>query len=405
MFIKREQYLAKLRQLKDKNLIKVITGIRRSGKSTIFELFQNELRNSGISQDRIQSLNFESVELASESYQSIYAKITSSLVADQTNYIFLDEIQMLPEFERLIDGLFILKNVDLYVTGSNAYLLSGELATLLTGRYFPIHVLPLSFAEYSEFFAGNDNAKLFARYLSSTTFPEALNLSADAPELVSEYVETVYQNIVSKDIFVRYDVRDDANFERVFRFILGNIGSFVSTKSIADALNVGKKATETTTSHNTVARYLGYFVESYLLYKADRYDIKGKELLKTQDKYYVVDLGLRLALLGEQKDVDLGHKLENIVYLELVRRYGTSIYVGKHKDQEVDFVVNLQEGGRLYFQVAWTVHDSQTLKRELKPLESIKDNYQKFVITTDPDNSLYEGIQKLNVVDWLLSSK
>lgn len=405
MLIKREQYLAKLRQLKDKNLVKVVTGIRRSGKSTIFELFQNELRDLGISQDRIQSFNFESVELAGENYQSIYAKIANSLVADQTNYIFLDEVQILPEFERLIDGLFILKNVDLYVTGSNAYLLSGELATLLTGRYFLIHILPLSFAEYSEFYADRDNGKLFAQYLSSTAFPEALNLSTDAPELVNEYVKTVYQNIVSKDIFVRYDVRDDANFERVFRFILGNIGSFVSTKSIADALNVGKKATETTISHNTVARYLGYFVESYLLYKADRYDIKGKELLKTQNKYYVVDLGLRLALLGEQKDVDLGHKLENIVYLELVRRYGTSIYVGKHNDQEVDFVVNLPEGGRFYYQVAWTVHDSQTLKRELKPLESIKDNYQKFVITTDPDNSVYEGIQKLNVADWLLDSK
>lgn len=405
MLIKREQYLAKLRQLKDKNLIKVVTGIRRSGKSTIFELFQNELRSSGISRDRIQSLNFESVELASESYQSIYNKIINSLVAAQINYIFLDEVQMLPEFERLIDGLFILKNVDLYVAGSNACLLSGELATLLTGRYFPIHVLPLSFAEYSKFFVGSDNTKLFAQYLSSTTFPEALSLSADAPELVSEYVETVYQNIVNKDIFVRHDVRDDTNFERVFRFILGSIGSFVSTKSIADALNVGKKATEKTISHNTIARYLGYFVESYLLYKASRYDIKGKELLKTQDKYYVVDLGLRSALLGEQKDVDLGHKLENIVYLELVRRYGTSIYVGKHNDQEVDFVVNLPGGDRLYHQVAWTVHDSQTLKRELKPLESIKDNYQKFIITTDPDNSIYEGIEKLNAADWLLDPK
>jgi predicted AAA+ superfamily ATPase len=405
MLINRNNYTSRLKKLRDKNLIKVITGVRRSGKSTLFQLFQNELLGSGVDKPQIQAYNFEDPEVNKiTDWRAVYDLIKSKLVIGKQNYIFLDEIQTLPEWEKLADGLFINDNVDLYVTGSNAFLLSGELATLLSGRYITTNVLPLSFAEYAEAFPTENKDRLFGRFLVSSAMPETLDLMQDSPDLVDDYLRDVYTSIVQKDIKNRYEIRDMANFEKVIKFMLDNVGNFVTAKSIADSLNANNKTHQTAISHKTIDKYLSYLTAAYLLYKVDRYDIKGKQLLKTQDKYYAVDLGFRNALLGQETDLDLGHKLENLVFLELRRRYNGQILVGRTDNKEVDFVV--QDGvNRFYYQVALTVKDSQTLARELEPLQKIRDNYQKFLITTDYDNSVFEGIRKTNVIDWLLGSE
>jgi predicted AAA+ superfamily ATPase len=402
MLIRREPYLKTLRQLRDKNLIKVITGLRRVGKSTLLQLFEEELRDDGVPDSRILSYNFEDpIHRDKLDWGKLYDEIAARLDENAMNYVFLDEVQSVPSFERLVDGLFIKKNVDLYVTGSNAFLLSGELATLLSGRYISINLLPLSFREYGELFSTLGRSELFNQYLGNSTMPEAASLLIDAPDLVNKYLRDIYETVINKDVKLRHEIRDMANFERVTRFILDNIGSFVSAKSIADALNIGNRTHQKDISHNTIDKYLRYLTESFFLYKANRYDIKGKNLLKTQDKYYATDLGFRTALVGGLAKSDLGHKLENLVYLELRRRNEGEIWVGKNGDQEVDFVVQNPAGEREYYQVAWTAHDQTTLERELLPLQKTRDNYQKFLITTDPDNSIYIGIRKINVVDWL----
>lgn len=405
MIIKRDQYLTKLRQLKDTNLIKVITGIRRSGKSTLLEIFKNELLDSGVSEHRIVFINFEerkNIDLID--WKKLHDEIEGRLVNNEMNYIFLDEVQKVQNFEEMVDSLFVKKNVDLYITGSNAFLLSGELATLLSGRYISTNILPLSFSEYIQAFPEKNQDELFRQYLNGTSFPEAIDLLKTAPNLVNDYLKDLYETVVKKDIFSRYNIREQNNFESVLKFMVDNIGNMVSAKSIADALNIGNKNHEEDINHNTVQRYLQYLCESYILYKADRYDIKGKKLLKTQDKYYTVDLGFRNFLLGNKADTDLGHRLENIVYLELRRRNRGDIFVGKKDENEIDFVVQNVSGEREYYQVAYTVHNSETLKREIEPLQKIKDNYQKFIISTDYDNSIYEGIRKINVIDWLLKN-
>jgi predicted AAA+ superfamily ATPase len=395
--------LDRLKRLKDKNLIKVITGVRRSGKSTLLQLFQAELLHYGVAQQQIIFLNFEERQnLELTDWVRVHDEIERRMVKNQMNYIFLDEVQMVNDFERMVDSLFVKPNADLYVTGSNAFLLSGELATLLSGRYISANMLPLSFAEYTEAFPEISHDELFRKYLASSALPEAVGLEKDAPNLINNYIKDIYDTLVNKDIKNRYQIRDMANFERVTRFILDNIGNMVSAKSIADTLNAGHKAHQKDISHNTVDNYLQYLTEAYLLYKADRYDIKGKQLLRTQDKYYVVDMGFRNVLVGNNPDTDLGHKLENLVYLELRRREAWNIYVGKNDTSEIDFVVEKPSGEREYYQVAYTTHSSETLRRELEPLQKIKDNYQKFIISTDFDNSVYDGIRKINVVDWLL---
>jgi predicted AAA+ superfamily ATPase len=403
MIIQREEYLERLRKLRDKNLIKVVTGVRRSGKSTLLQLFQEELLASGVPKSRIISINFEERKnLALTDWVKLHDEIEAKLTDGQMNYIFLDEVQMVKDFERMVDSLFVKPNTDLYITGSNAFLLSGDLATLLSGRYLSTNILPLSFAEYVEAFPETNRDELFRKYLMSSAFPEAVGLEKDAPDLINSYIKDIYETVINKDIKNRYQIRDMANFERVVRFALDNIGNMVSAKSIADVLNAGNKTHEKDISHNTIDNYLRYLTEAYLLYKADRYDIKGKKLLKTQDKYYVVDMGFRNVLVGDNPESDLGHKLENLVYLELRRRGGWHIFVGKNDETEVDFVVGKAGGEREYYQVAYTTHSSDTLKRELEPLQKIRDNYQKFIISTDFDNSVYDGIRKVNVVDWLL---
>ncbi len=394
-----------LRQLKDRNLIKVITGLRRVGKSTLLQLFQEELRDSGVKEQCVIAYNFEDPAYRDKlDWGKLYDEISEQLDDNSMNYVFLDEVQTVPLFERLVDGLFIKKNVDLYITGSNAFLLSGELATLLSGRYISINILPLSFVEYAELFPAMPKAELFGKYLGASTMPEAASLSIDAPDLVNKYLGDIFDTVVNKDIKDRYEIRDMTNFGRVTRFALDNVGSIVSAHSIARVLDANVADSGAMISHKTVSNYLSYLTESFFLYKADRYDIKGKKLLLTQDKYYATDLGFRTVLVSGRVDADLGHKLENIVYLELRRRNIGDIWIGKHDEAEVDFVVQNPAGERAYYQVAWTAHSASTLERELYSLHRVRDNFPKYLITTDPGSAIIDGIRRVNVVDWLLET-
>ncbi|GHU08294.1 ATPase [Alphaproteobacteria bacterium] len=406
MIIKRREYLERLWRLKDKNLIKVITGVRRAGKSTLLQLFQGELLENGVEQEQIIDINFEMRENDDlTDWKKLHDEITSKMIEGKTAYIFLDEIQMVDKFERVVDSLYARKNTDIYITGSNAFLLSGELATLLSARYITTNVLPLSFSEYAQNFPDENKDRLFERFMVGSAMPETLDLGIDSPNLIDDYLREVYKTVVKKDIKNRFEIRDTGSFNRVVNFLFDSIGNTVSSKSIADALNAGNRNSKQNISHKTVANYLEYLTNSYLFYKVDRYDIKGKKLLKTQDKYYAVDLGFRQALLGQKPDIDLGHKLENLVFLELRRRNNGDILIGKKDENEVDFVVQNSAGNRAYYQVALTTKDKNTLERELKPLQSIRDNYQKFIISTDFDNSVYDGVRKVNVVDWLLGKE
>lgn len=399
--ILRETYLKKLRQLKDQNIIKVITGIRRSGKSTLMEAFKNELITQGISKKNIIFLNFEEREnLHLTNWTTLYDEIIKSVNPNEKHYIFLDEVQMVNDFEKLINSLFTKKYLDLYVTGSNAYLLSSELATLLTGRYIAINVHPYSFKEYTLAFSEDKNTdRLFRQYMNSSSFPEAVTLSQKNDNLVNDYLQSIYDTVVIKDIAQRYKLRNVHNLHRIISFIFDSVGSFLSPTNIASELS---KNSKTKISHNTVIKYLDFLINSYVLYPAPRYDIKGKELLTTNEKYYVVDLGLRNITGSNKYDTDLGHKLENVVYFELLRR-GGKVFVGKNNDKEIDFVVQNPNNKREYYQVAFTVNDEKTLKREISAFSNIKDNYPKFLLTLDFDNTNIDGIQKLNVIDWSLN--
>ena len=398
--IPREIYLSKLRQLKDRNLIKVITGIRRSGKSTLLEAFKNELISSSVPPENIIFLNFEEREnLNFTDWTELYDKIVKAVNTGNKYYIFLDEVQLINDFEKLVNSLFAKKNIDLYITGSNAYLLSSELATLLTGRYIAINIQPYSFKEYT--LANKDKKNtdyLFRIYLNESSFPEAVNLAKTNKDLVNDYLQSIYDTVVIKDIAQRYKLRNIHNLHRVISFLFNSIGSYVSPTNIARELNKNSKKH---ISHNTIIKYLDFLTQSYILYAAPRFDIKGKELLTTNEKYYVVDLGLRNITATNKYNTDLGHKLENVVYFELFRR-GGKVYVGKHNDKEIDFIVQKPNNKREYYQVAFTVNDEKTLKRELSSFKRINDNYPKYLLTLDYDNANIDGIQKLNIIDWLL---
>jgi len=398
--IKRETYLKKLRLLKDQDLIKVITGVRRCGKSTLLESFRNELLESGISSKNILFFNFEEREnVKFNDWTTLYDEVLSKINPNQKNYVFLDEVQLITDFERLVDSLFVKKNIDLYITGSNAYLLSSELATLLTGRYIAINLHPFSFAEYTLAFSEEKNTdRLFRQFINNSTFPEAVNLSKIAPELVNDYLQSIYDTVIGKDIIQRHKLRNLNNLQRIIEFLFNSVGSLVSPTNIAEQLN---RNSDKKISHNTVIKLISFLTESYILYAAPRYDIRGKELLSTNEKYYMVDLGLRNITQTNKYDADLGHKLENIVYLELLRR-GGKVFVGKNNDKEVDFIVQKTNNEREYYQVAYTLNDEKTFKREVSSIRNIRDNYPKYLLTLDYDNVVIEGIQKKNVIDWLL---
>ncbi|MBN2778374.1 MAG: ATP-binding protein [Bacteroidales bacterium] len=398
--IERSTYLKKLSQLKDQNLIKVITGVRRCGKSTLLEAFKNELLLSGVNSKNIIFLNFEEREnLHLTNWTTLYDEIIEKVNPQKKYYIFLDEVQLINDFEKLVNSLFTKKNIDLYITGSNAYLLSSELATLLTGRYVAINLHPYSFKEYASAFSNEKNTdRLFRKYINESCFPEAVTLSQNNEDLVNDYLQSIYDTVIIKDIAQRHNLRNVHNLHRIISFLFDSVGSYVSPTNIAAQLNHNSQKK---ISHNTIIKYLNFLTQSYILYSAPRYDIKGKELLSTNEKYYVVDLGLRNITVTNKYDSDLGHKLENIVFFELLRR-GGKVYVGKHNDKEIDFVVQKSNNEREYYQVAFTVNDEKTYNREVSAFANIKDNYPKFLLTLDFDKSNINGIKKINVVDWLL---
>lgn len=398
--IERTTYLKKLRQLKDQNLIKVITGIRRCGKSTLLEAFKNELLSEGVTPENIIFLNFEEREnLHLTNWTALYDEIIEKVNPQEKYYIFLDEVQLVDSFEKLVNSLFTKKNIDLYVTGSNASLLSSELATLLTGRYIAINLHPYSFKEYVSAYKNDKNTdRLFRKYINKSCFPEAVTLSQNDDNLENDYLQSIYDTVIIKDIAKRHNLRNIHNLHRIVSFLFDSVGSYVSPTNIAAQLNHNSQKK---ISHNTIIKYLDFLTQSYILYAAPRYDIKGKELLSTNEKYYVVDLGLKNITATNNYDKDLSHKLENIVYFELLRR-GGKVYVGKHNDREIDFVVQKANNEREYYQVAFTVNDEKTYNREVSAFDKIKDNYPKFLLTLDFDNTSINGIQKTNVIDWLL---
>ena len=400
--IERTEYLEQLKRFKDKDLIKVVTGIRRCGKSTLFELFINYLKENGVKDDQIIKINLEDADYNFESYKELYDYVNKKIDSKKNYYVFLDEVQNVPKFQKAVDSLYITKNVDVYITGSNAYMLSGELATLLSGRYVGIKMLPLSFKEYLSAFNNSDKSRYeyFLDYMKNGGMPGNISILQDNPNDLDTYLEGIFTTIVYKDIITRNNITDKMLLESVLKFIFDSIGSPISTKKISDTLT----SKGMSTSNHTVENYISAFVESFLIYKAERFDVKGKNLLARDYKYYVVDQGLRSYLLGKKADSDMGHILENIVYLELLRR-GYKVYVGKVDDLEVDFVAENRDGLK-YYQVALTVRDEKVLERELKSLQKTGDHYPKYLITYDMDMEAdYDGITKINGVDWLLNKE
>lgn len=396
--IKRKEYLQQLINWRDKKVIKVITGVRRCGKSTLMDLYKSCLLEQGVANKQIISINFEDydyIDLLEP--RNFYAYVKERILSDgRMTYFFFDEIQNVKDFERVVDSLYIKPNVDIYITGSNAYMLSSELATLLSGRYVEIKMLPLSFKEYVEV-SGDEHElpRKYRNYIETSSFPYVLDMKQDA-RVIREYLNGIYNTIVVKDITQRNRFPDTMMLESVLRFAYDNIGNILSTKKIADTMTSDGRKIDT----KTVEKYLNALMESYMLYQCKRYNIKGRQYLKTLDKYYAVDMGMRKVLLGS-KAMDAGHILENIVYLELLRR-GYDVYIGKVDDLEVDFVA-MDDKGMTYYQVSATVRDEKTLKRELASLQSINDHYPKILLTLDDDPEMeYAGIRKINALDWLL---
>ncbi len=405
--INRENYLSILKNFKDQQIIKVLTGIRRCGKSTLLEMFGDYLKENGVEEKQIISINFENADYEElQDRKKLYEYIKARLVIGKKTYVFLDEIQNVPEFEKTVDSLFINKDVDLYITGSNAYLLSSELATLLTGRYIETKMLPLSFKEYMLAFEDKtDISRKFRDYLRYSSFPQAVELYKVNPENINMFLDGIYNTVLFKDVMQRKGITDKNVLERVTKYLYDNIGNRTSMKSISDNI----EGIEKNSSYNTISNYVDSLIDSYLVFKANRYDIKGKEFLKTQEKYYAVDIGLRYYMLGQGSGRDMGHILENVVYLELLRR-GYEVYIGKYDDLEVDFVAKKPEN-TIYYQVALTTRgegkeDNKILNRELTPLKKINDNYPKYILTLDDDlDADFDGIKKINVLDWLLEER
>lgn len=397
MLIQREEYLNKLIALKDKKIIKVVTGVRRCGKSKLLEMYRKWLLEQGVEEERIVSINFENLDFEDlADYKKLHTYLKEHLLKDNMTYIFLDEIQNVEQFPKVVDSLYIKDNVDIYITGSNAHMLSSEIATLLSGRYIQIEMLPLSFKEYMISTGSmNDRGIKYVDYLQNSSFPYTLELEGQSDEIRS-YLEGLYNTIVVKDIINHSKISEPMMLKSILKFIFDNIGNPLSSKKIADTMTSSGRRIDT----RTVEKYLDALTESYIIYQAKRYNIKGKQYLKTLEKYYVVDIGLRLMLFGS-KQIDAGRILENIVYLELLRR-GYDVYVGKVDEFEVDFVA--QNGkGTTYFQVALSVRDEKTLERELRSLRAIKDHYPKILLTMDDDPEVhYDGIRRINARDWLL---
>jgi len=401
--ISRKKYIQQLEKLKERHIIKVITGLRRSGKSTLLNMFADQIMASGVPASRVRQYNFERpIFPKTYTWRDIYKEIISKTDKENMNYIFLDEPQQIPAFERLIDALFVETNIDLYVTGSNAYFLSGEIATLLTGRYITIHILPFSFSEFIESQKDTTLGKheLFNYYLYETSLPQGVLLRDQGADIQNRYLQDVYNTIVEKDIRQRYNIQNMRGFDNLTKFLMGSIGSAVSPNSISKAM----KQDNQNIHHNTVEKYIEYLVNSYLFYQVNRFDIKGKQQLATKEKYYLADIGFRNLKLGKFQYQDVGHILENIVYLELNRR-GHQIWIGKIGEYEVDFIVRNALNRFEYYQVTWSISDPNIAEREIRPLKAIDDNYPKYIISTDLITTEIDGIEHINIVDWLLDEK
>ena len=401
----RKEYLSRLLAWKNEQVIKVVTGIRRCGKSTLLRQFQDHLLEEGVSREQIISINFEDLDYEDLlDYKTLYAYIKERLCPDKMTYIFLDEIQKVDSFQKAVDSLFIKDNTDIYITGSNAYLLSGDLATLLTGRFVEISMLPLSFAEYLEC-SGETGEQALASYMRIGGFPYLSQMESTS-EKVDTYLEGIYNTVVVKDIEDRQSrknpdpnkrkITDITLLKTIARYLASVVGSPVSVKSVSDYLvSSGRKV-----SPNTVDDYMEALQESFIFYPVERFNINGKQLLKVNRKWYIVDLGLRNHILPKKR-YDLGFSLENIVFFELLRR-GYKVNVGKNGDTEVDFVAQKQ-GVLHYYQVTADMTNEDTFDREIRPLQSIRDNYEKIILTMDhmtPGD--YEGIKVVHLLDWLL---
>ena len=401
--IERKQYMQQLRDLKDQNIIKVISGVRRCGKSTLLMMFADELLHNGVQKEQIQFYNFEDLDtLAIGDIYQIHTHIKERLVADMPNYIFLDEVQNIKEFQRLVDSLYIKPKVDVYITGSNAYMLSGELATLLTGRYVEINLLPLQFSEYYNYSINKSpnlsKIETLAKFIHYGGVPEYIKQLRIGEKQADLFADSILKTIVEKDIFQRLGITNKHDFNKILDFIFDSVGSYVSPRSISDTL----RTQGTVVDKQTVAKYLDAMCDAYLIYKVPRFEIKGKGLLQTLNKYYVVDPCFAKVRLKKGFLKDRSHWLENMVYLELVRR-NKDVFIGKRNNLEVDFVAVDDSGYTSYYQVAWTTEAPETLKRELASLKAIKDSNPKYLLTTDMDfNPVYDGIRKLNVIDWML---
>lgn len=405
-YTNRIEYINKLLAYKDKDLIKVVSGLRRSGKSTLLDLYRNQLLAQGVGKRQIQFYNFELPEnYLNKNWDDIYFEIKKKLQEDKPNYIFLDEVQNIPLFEKLVDGLFATENTDVYITGSNAFLLSSDLATLLSGRYIEISILPFSFKEYLTARTIDTTNKylnyevLFFDYVNETSLPKGVELREAGFDKIYEYLEAIYTTIIEKDIAQRHQINDKRTFANIVKFIASNIGSSFSPSNISKILKQGG----VNIHHATVEKYLEYLVASFVFYKVNRFDLKGKKQLATQEKYYLVDVGLLNLLAGKERTTDRGHILENVVYLELLRR-GNKIWIGTTRNNEVDFVCKNKMGDIEYYQVAWQINSESTLEREFASLENINDNYPKFLLTTDSFTQNRSGIKHLNVFNWLLDT-
>lgn len=400
--IDRPEYLDWLNGWKEKQIIKVVSGVRRCGKSTLFDIFKDHLKENGVDSSQIISINFESIDYEPLSdYHVLYEYISDRLTPDKINYIFLDEIQHVPQFEKAVDSLFLKENCDVYITGSNAYFMSGELATVLTGRYVELKMLPLSFKEFCTSVDNSEmlnNAQKFNKYLTQSSFPY-LSKYQNTERETNDYLRDIYNSVLLKDIVARLKISDVTTLENVTKFLFHNIGNPVSVAKIVNTLKSQGKGAD----QKTIGKYLHGLTDSLLLYEAPRYNLKGKMFLSTNSKYYAVDLTLR-NMLVRGKDTDIGHILENIVYLELKRR-GYEVYVGQFDDIEVDFVA-LKGEETAYYQVSASTLDETVLQRELAPLRKVRDNYPKYLLTLDEafGTADYDGIKKLNAVEWLLNS-
>ena len=396
--IGREQYINRLKKMLGIKVIKVITGLRRVGKTMLFRQFQEELINScGVDERNIIYLNLEEMENEALLERHVMHDYIMRLAdRNKINYVFLDEIQMIPEFEKLIDSLFVKDFIDIYITGSNAWFLSSELATLLTGRYIEIPVLPLSFKEFASVFK-KSKMEIFEDYINYGGMPEVSNiLQLNNEQEITPYLTNVYRTILEKDIYKRNKIKSKYDFENIVNFIFDSVGSIVSPNNIAETVTANGNKID----NETVVNYLSVLEDSFLINKVFRYDIRGKKILQTLNKFYVADTGFLLAILGRNAQINRGHLLENLVYIELKRRY-KEIYIGKVLQTECDFICKDNKGLIAYYQVSLTVREQKTLERELAPFAKINNHFPKYLLSLDPEEPTYNGIQQINVISWL----